>query len=197
MNADFNFTPFSIESASTECLQLALENIAVNGGKVSGEIIRIKVQPFKTTKEAEISFPTLEPLDAFYATDERLKWTGDWEISPHKRPTMSMCRSSQSGDFLELEFTGNAVYVQGDIRFDQGILEFEIDGKSLGTRDMYLPKKWRRADQSTAVWITGLPDGDHTLRVIVTGNKNAESEGIMISLGKAVTYRGEIAKLEN
>ena len=94
-------------------------------------------------------------------------------------------------------FTGNAVYVQGDIRFDQGILEYFVDGESMGTRDMYLPKKWSRADQSTAVWLTGLPDGNHTLKILVTGKKNEESEGIMVSLGKVVTYSGEIAKLDN
>ena len=110
---------------------------------------------------------------------------------------MSMSRSSRAGDYLEMEFTGNCVYVQGDIRFDQGILEYFIDGKSMGTRDMYLPKKWSRADQSTAVWLTGLPDGNHTLKVLVTGKKNEESEGIMVSLGKVVTYSGEIAKLDN
>jgi hypothetical protein len=96
---------------------------------------------------------------------------------------------------MEVEFEGNVIYVQGDIRFDQGILEYFIDGKSYGTRDMYLPKKWKRADQSTAVWITGLEDGKHTLRVVNTGKKNKASEGTMISLGKVVSYKGQVAAL--
>jgi hypothetical protein len=58
---------------------------------------------------------------------------------------------------------------------------------------MYLPKKWERADQSTAVWLTGLTPGRHTLQVRVTGKKNKKSEGIMISLGRVVSYRGTIA----
>jgi len=96
---------------------------------------------------------------------------------------------------MEVEFTGNVVYVQGDLRFDQGILEYYVDGKSMGTRDMYLPKKWERADQSTAVWITGLNDGKHHLEVKVTGDKNKDSEGIMVSLGKIVSYNGAVAPL--
>ena len=192
MNTDFRFTPFSIESASRECLRLAIENVLANGGKESGENIQIKVEPFVNDNEAEISFPTLEPLDRFDVTDERITWTGDWKMSPKGKN--SMRRSSDPNGSMEVEFSGNVVYVQGDIRFDQGILEYFIDGKSAGTRDMYLPKKWSRADQSTAVWLTGLADGNHTLKVIVTGNKNDESEGIMVSLGKVVTYTGEVAK---
>lgn len=194
MNTDFNFTPFSIESASKECLRLALDNITANGGKVSGDDIQIKVQSFETDRNAEIAFPTLSPVDRFYVTDDRLKWTGSWKQKGHRKTTQILRSSSQTGDSLEVDFTGNAVYVQGAPLFDQGILESFIDGKSMGTRDMYMPKVWTNGSQMTAVWITGLPDGKHTLKVVVTGKKNEESEGIGITLGKVVTYSGEIAK---
>jgi hypothetical protein len=192
MNTDFHFTPFSIESASEECLRLAIENVLVNGGKESGDSIQIRLQPFEAKGAVEISFPTLEPVDRFGVRDERITWSGNWKLFP--KGDESMRRSSNAGDFMEVEFSGNAVYVQGDIRYDHGILEFLIDGKSFGTRDMYLPKKWKWANQSTAVWLTGLPDGKHKLQVVVTGKKNPESEGSMVSLGKVVTYNGEIAK---
>jgi hypothetical protein len=39
-----------------------------------------------------------------------------------------------------------------------------------------------------------LPEGNHKLKVVVTGKKNYASEGIMVSLGKVVTYTGEIAR---
>jgi hypothetical protein len=198
MKTEFRFTPFSIESASEECLRLAINNVSSNGGTISGEDIKIRVQPFNSDRKAEVAFPSLEPLDLFYATDERLKWTGDWKTSPNpnKKKTMIMNRSSQEGDFMEVEFTGNVVFVQGDMRPDQGILEYFIDGESLGTRDMYLPEKWDRATQSTAVWLTGLANGNHTLKVVVTGQKNRDSEGITVSLGKVVTYNGGIASLD-
>jgi len=194
MNTDFHFTPFSIESASKECLRLALENIKRNGGQVSEEDVRIKVQPFENNDPAEISFPTLEPVDRYVVTDNRIKWQGQWKLQ--EKGDESMQRSVQEGDVMEVEFTGNVVYVQGDLRFDQGILEYFIDGVSMGTRDMYLPKKWERADQSTAVWLTDLEDGKHILKVQVTGRKNDESEGIMVSLGKVVTYNGQVAALK-
>jgi hypothetical protein len=194
MNIDFEFTPFSIESASKECLRLALENIIDNGGKELGDGIQINVQSFETSRKAEISFPTLAPLDRFDVTDERITWQGDWHLFP--KGDESMRRSATKKDMMEVNFTGNAIYVQGDLRYDQGILEYRIDGKSMGIRDMYLPEKWERADQSTAVWLTGLSDGEHTVQVVVTGQKNKESEGVMISLGKVVTYRGQVASMK-
>jgi len=127
----------------------------------------------------------------FTVTDKRINWLGQWKLFP--KGDESMRRSSQLGDAMEFNFTGNVVYVQGDLRYDQGILEVLIDGKSMGTHDMYLPKKWQRADQSTAVWLTGLAPGEHKLQVRVTGTKNEKSEGIMVSLGKVVTYRGTVA----
>ncbi len=194
METDFEFTPFSIESASKECLRLAIENVTHHGGGISADTIQIYVQPFKSEEPAEISFPTLEPTDRFLVTDERIQWKGDWEF--HPKGDESMRRSVNKDDMMEVKFIGNAVYVQGDLRYDQGILECLIDGKSRGTRDMYLPKQWERADQSTAVWLTGLSNGEHTLQVVVTGQKNKESEGIMISLGKVVTYRGQVATMK-
>jgi len=197
METDFAFVPLSIESASKECFRLAMENVRGNGGRVSDDTVEIRVQPFRADGPAEVSFPTLEPVDLFEVTDPRLRWTGNWELSAHRKSTMSLRRSSSAGDFLEVEFVGNAVYVQGDLRHDQGILEYLIDGKSLGIRDMYLPDKWKRADQSTAVWLTGLSDGKHTLQVRVTGRENPQADGVMVSLGKVVAYRGEVASLDD
>lgn len=188
MEAKFNFTDYSLESASKECLRLALDNVKANGGKVPGEEIEIQVQPFQATGPAEVSFPTLE---RFELTDKRLIWKGEWKLLPQYE---KLRYSSQPGGAMEVEFTGNVIYVQGDTRYDMGILEVLIDGKPVATRDMYLPKQWSRANQATAVWLTGLPDGKHRLEVRVTGRRNPQAEGITIGLGRVVSYRGRIAQ---
>ena len=84
--------------------------------------------------------------------------------------------------------------IESDWKVGSKVL-YLIDGKVSGTRDMYLPKRWSRADQSTAVWLTGLADAEHTLDVRVTGRKNPASDGIGIALGRVVSYRGAIAAL--
>ena len=193
LQTKFDFTPYSIQSATNQCLRLALDNIKSQGGQVTDDSIQIKVQPFEATGPAEVSFPTLKPVARFEVRDSRLHWNGQWSLAPANRPE-SLRYSSNTGDSLEVEFEGTAIYVQGDIRHDRGILEAVLDGKSMAKRDMYLPKQWSRADQSTAVWLTDLADGPHKLHVRVTGEKNSQSNGISIGLGRVVAYRGQVAK---
>ena len=45
---------------------------------------------------------------------------------------------------------------------------------------------------ATAVWITGLSDDQHTLRVVVTGLKNSAATGTEIQIGRVVSYSGLI-----
>ena len=193
MEEVFEFTPYSIETATDECLRLALANVVAAGGTVTGEAVKIKVQAFTPARPVEIAFPTLTPVDRFRLNDERLIWHGDW-ISPPKKEE-GMRRSVTPGDYMEVTFTGNAIYVQGDLRHDQGILDIILDGDVVESRDMYLPERWERADQSTAVWLTGLADGEHTLQVRVSGEKNEAGDGIQISLGRIATYTGAVAEL--
>ena len=195
MDSVYHYTPYSINSATDVCLRLAQQNIEKSGGISGDDEVKIKIEDFTAEGPAEISFPTLQPLERYDVTDDRIQWKSNWEHHPDKGGQESMMKSSSKGDFMELQFAGNAVYVQGDLNFNQGILEFSIDGDKVGRRDMYLPKKWLYANQSTAVWITGLPDGKHTLRVTVTGDKNEKSEGIMIGLGKIAAYTGDVAEL--
>ncbi len=198
MDQLFIHTDYTIESASKACLDLAIQNIQANGGEIEGDQIAISVQSFKFEGPAEIAFPTLEPSDAFWVTDNRIMWEGKWsEPNGRRLITDGFRYSDHAGDYMEVEFPGTAIYVQGPIRYDYGILEVLVDGKSMGTWDMYLPKKWPwGGGQCSAVWLTGLPDGKHKLQVRVSGKKNPQSEGTVIGLGRIACYRGEVAKMD-
>jgi hypothetical protein len=184
LDKNFSHTRFSVNSASEKCLELALENIKANGGSVEGDEVIITVQSFISDEPVEIAFPTLTASDAFWITDSRIRWHGSWSMPKGgKRGLVAdgFRYSGQAGDYMEVEFPGTAVYVAGHLKFDHGILEVFIDGKSLGTRDLYQLKKWPwGSGQASAVWITGLLDGTHILRIEVTGQKNEESEGTLI-----------------
>ena len=97
--------------------------------------------------------------------------------------------SDRAGDYVEVEFTGTCVY----IRF--GILDVYIDDKLVQTRDMYTPSEYNNSVQSTAVWITNLPDAKHVLKVVATGRKRDESKGIGIQLGRVISYTGHVTEL--
>jgi hypothetical protein len=197
MNVKFSHTIYTIETASEACVKLAIENIKANGGKEVDGAVHIDVQPFKAPPgPAEVAFTNLIPSDGFWVTDNRIVWSGDW-TDPRDKDAMRA--SGNAGDYMDVAFPGTAVYVESMIRCDSGILEVHVDGKPMGRRDMFMvrkgPNEWSGwTGQVTAVWLTGLPDGAHTLRVTVTGEKRPESEGTLIQLGRIACYRGRVGE---
>jgi hypothetical protein len=196
MDEKFSHTVYSIETASEAALKLGIENVKANGGTEADAVISIKVQPFEAPPgPTEVAFSNLIPTDGFWTTDNRITWEGEWKELWVKDGLRS---SGNAGAFMEVRFPGTAVFVESWVTKKGGILEVTVDGKPMGTRDMYLKSKDGRTPgwngQVSAVWLTGLPDGEHTLRVTVTGEKNPDSEGTEIGLGRIASYRGRIGE---
>jgi hypothetical protein len=192
LNRIYNHTRYSIVSAADECVRLAIANVVANGGQERGSDVLVRRQPFRHDAPAEVSFPDLKPMDTFAATDARLTWRGQWARHGQGEPLM---RSDTPGDALEVSFRGNVIFVQGDIHYTCGVMEAWVDGEMVQERDLYHPKQWDNACQCTAVWVTGLADGEHRLEVRVTGRKNPAAEGVGITLGRVVSYAGRVAEL--
>jgi hypothetical protein len=196
MDVKFSHTDYSIESASLAALELGIENIKAHGGEEADGVLSIAVEPFKAPPgPTEVAFANLIPTDGFWTTDNRITWEGDWKDLWVKD---GLRASGNAGDYIEVRFPGTAVFVESWVTKDGGILEVTVDGERMGRRDMYLKMKdgkrpgWN--GQVSAVWLTGLPDGEHTLRVTVTGEKHPESEGTQIGLGRIASYRGHIGE---
>ena len=153
LNRIYNHTDHSIVTATAECVRLAIANVVASGGQERESDVLVRRQPFRHDAPAEVSFPELQPLDTFAATDARLSWRGRWARHGEGEPLM---RSDTPGDALEVTFRGNVIYVQGDIHCTCGVLEAWIDGALVQERDLYHPKQWANACQCTAVWVTGL-----------------------------------------
>jgi hypothetical protein len=196
MDVKFSHTDYSIESASQAALDLGITNVKAHGGKEVDGVVSIDVQPFDAPPgPAEVALANLIPTDGFWTTDNRITWEGEWKDLWVKD---GLRASGNAGDYMEVRFPGTAVFVESWVTKDGGILEVTVDGKPMGTRDMYLKMKdgkrpgWN--GQVSAVWLTGLPDGEHTLRVTVTGEKHPDSEGTKIGLGRIACYRGRIGE---
>jgi len=196
MDVKFSHTVYSIETASKAALELGINNITTHGGKEVDGAVSIEVEPFEAPPgPTEVAFANLIPTDGFLLTDNRITFEGEWKVLWQKDGLRS---SGNAGDYMEVRFPGTAVFVESWVTKKGGILEVTVDGKSMGTRDMYLKSKDGRTPgwngQVSAVWLTGLADGEHTLRVTVTGEKNPDSEGTEIGLGRIASYRGRIGK---
>ena len=187
---------------------MALENIRSNNGKITDKDITLSVQKVKHIGPCEVSFPGFSFVDIYTVAPQvapELKWFGDWkhpilfskatatiETEKRKKIDNEFLSSENAGDYLETSFVGTCIYVQGNLHENSGILEAYVDGKLMQTRDMYIRKVWNGHRQATAVWITGLSDDRHTLRVVVTGLKNSAATGTEIQIGRVVSYSGLI-----
>lgn len=197
MDRDYIHTTLSNNSASVLCYELALKNIEKNGGTVDGEV-EIKTQPFRFSGKREVSFIDLEIVDSFKAMDESIRWNGSWnrdEEGTVETWGKEVILSSSPGDYAEVDFRGTCVYMQGNLRSDCGMIDIYIDGELKHSRDLYVEPKWDNHLQCTALWLTGLEDGEHTLKVVISDSKNSESSGHTVGLGRVVSYRGQIAAL--
>lgn len=201
MDRDYIYTTLSINSASDLCYKLALENIQKSGGTVDEQTATIAVQPFVFEGEREISFPKgFAFVDAYKVDDPALKRHGNWGNDPargHQAGCEELVSSSTAGDYIETVFRGTCVYMQGNLNANYGIVDVFIDDELVQTRDLYIDEKWNNCIQSTAVWVTGLEDTQHTLKVVVSGRKNEKSTGIEVAVGRVVSYTGEIPALPN
>lgn len=60
---------------------------------------------------------------------------------------------------------------------------------------MFIERQWDNCLQATAVWITGLAPCQHTQKVVISEERNGDSTGTEIALGRVVSYRGSVEPL--
>ncbi|WP_405435891.1 hypothetical protein OG373_04045 [Streptomyces avidinii] len=80
--------------------------------------------------------------------------------------------SNQTGDTATTTFQGTGIRVIAPKNGTHGVAEISVDGAAPTQVDLYAPAKQY---QQTVFERTGLPDGEHTVTVKVTGNKNASA----------------------
>jgi hypothetical protein len=120
------------------------------------------------------------------ADDDALKFTGQWQKVPRSAAVGGAVRTTSQADAAaELSFTGNQVRLVGSVAPDGGKADIYVDGvKQLVGVDFWNP---RPIDQQLLYYRNGLPQGQHTLRVVARGDRNPFSKGSVISVD-AIQY---------
>jgi len=91
--------------------------------------------------------------------------------------------SSQAGAAVSFRFTGNQVRVIGSARPDGGWADVYVDGvKQLVGIDCWCPQE---RDRQVLYYKNGLANDEHTLKVVVRGEKNPLSKGTNVYIGGA------------
>ncbi|MFD5922792.1 glycoside hydrolase family 2 TIM barrel-domain containing protein [Kitasatospora sp. NPDC058201] len=112
-------------------------------------------------------------------TSDRISYSGAWTHAagqPWSTGDLNGTESysNQTGDTATATFRGTGIRVIAPKNGHHGIVEISIDGAAPTQVDLYAPAK---QFQQTVFERTGLPDGEHTITVRVTGNKNTSSSG--------------------
>lgn len=85
-----------------------------------------------------------------------------------------------------LRFNGVAVALLGDLNQSGGKAEVFLDGKKASVADAYIVEN----THDNVLWnVYGLKPGEHTVRLVTTGEADPRSKGKQVSLAKAVVYR--------
>jgi len=185
----FVFTDYSFKKAALQSLIFAEENILANGGRIRGNVFKIKNQKPQFTGILEQSFPGMIPGYMVLMTDnEQYTIAGNWEDYRG-----SFKASTQPGDIFEIKFKGSGITIKGRYGIDGGNAMAYIDGQPLREFNCY---SYGKGDCGN--WVTNLQhlihamnleEGEHTLKIEVLDKKHPESTGHKIYIERAIIYK--------
>jgi len=196
-------TTYSFNSAVNSTLKYAEGFIKKNGGKVTEGKLLIKKQD-PVPPEAEVSFPDIVFDKKISVFDENgWKFKGSWkpyEVRAGRQSQAKMQKQSmvaeKNGDELLITFTGTGISLTGNWYRDGGIADVFVDGELHKTIDTYYD--FANQQHTESIWhIMNLDPGDHSVRLVVKGEKRPESSGTRVYITSATIFRTEPKKNED
>jgi len=184
---EFSYTRYTFNSIVESTMERVLALVEREGGYVTGDSIRIKIQTPRPA-HVEIWDDYGSPVERIPADDTRWTFSGDWEPG-----RWGERRSSTRGAEASIRFEGTGVILAGPYLPSGGMADIYLDGELRRTVDVYPDEDGAKYDES--VWHAfGLESGEHQLRVVVRGEPyhgtdGETSAGTDISLSYLVVFR--------
>ncbi len=178
-------TSYSFNKAVDKTLEYAEKLAVQNGGEVSGNELKIKVQQAEPLA-LEVAFPKLvfDQKVSVFATEG---WTtkGKWSDFGKKQAKYS----GTAGDEISFAFDGTGVSIVGNWLKDGGKAEVYVDGQQKRTIDCFFNFAKQQHENMDLFHIIGLPEGKHTVKLVVKGEKRPESSGTNVYISEAVVFK--------
>jgi hypothetical protein len=187
-------TNYSFNKAVESTYAYAVEFVRKDGGEVTDKQIKIKVQ-HPQAPPLEVAFPQVV-FDHRVSVFEPSAWQtkGNWqtvsEIPWQKKDKIPQAKySGKAGDELALKFTGTGITLMGNWVRDGGKADIYLDDRFMQTIDSYF--YWSKQEhKGMNLWhVMGLNPGDHTLRVVMKGEKRPESAGTNLYVTEALIFK--------
>ena len=189
-DTQFIYTAYSFNKVVDKTLDYAKKIIVENGGQVNDNSVVIKIQP-PVPPALEVSFPNLKPLYQSATTEDAWSWKGPWKVNTvkdymsEKETTLKTAKKNAETTF---KFNGTGILITGQWNRDGGKADVYIDGKLDRTIDTYY---WVDENGFPGAFLysnVDLPEGDHEIRIVVTGDKLKKATGTNVTISGAVVY---------
>ena len=178
-------TDYSFNKAVDKTLEYAQKLAVQNGGESTSEELKIKAQKPEALA-LEVAFPKLvfdKKVSVFDPQGWEMK--GKWADFSKKQSKIS----GTAGDEISFSFEGTGVSIVGNWMKDGGKADVFVDGQMKRTIDCYFNFAKQEHWNMNLYHITNLPEGKHTVKVVVKGEKRAESAGANVYISEAVVFK--------
>ena len=188
----FIFTEYSFNKVVDNTVKYAKLLIQENGGTVGDDVVKVKTQAPVAPAELEVSFPNLKPLYRSETTDDAWTWKGSWKTVKVtdflSQSDMKIKTAKRKGAEAVYKFKGTGVMIAGVWDKDYGKADVYVDGKLDRTIDAYY---WVANVGNPMAYLyhnVTLDDGDHEVRIVLTGDKNPKATDTKFTITGAVVY---------
>jgi hypothetical protein len=199
-DSTFIYTSYSFNSAVNSTYKYALDLISKEGGKITDQKVLVKTQtPF--APKLEVSFPNVVFDKKVSVFDEKVwSFKGKWkayEITGRDKQVRKQSMFAEnSGDELEIAFVGTGISLEGNWYKDGGIADIYVDGTLHRSIDTYY--NFARQQHTASIWhVLNLQPGEHSVRLVVKGEKRFESEGTKVYITGATIFKTAPKKSDN
>lgn len=184
----FIHTSYSFNKAVDQTIKYAQEMIVKNGGTANEKEVTIKIQA-PVAFPLEDAFPRLvfdKRVNVFSSSEKGAWFTkGTWTNTKNNRSEFS----NKAGDEISFSFEGTGVSIEGNWVKDGGMADVFVDGVFKRTIDCYFNYAKQEHRGINIYHILNLPDGKHTVKLVVKGTKHPDSEGANIYVSEAVVFK--------
>ena len=126
--------------------------------------------------------------DSNYFTYSETGWSAMGNSSEH---VWSDTPGTNPSDiYYEVKFVGHKIDIYSGKNRPMGMVEYFIDGKSMGKFSLY---NGSNIDSTYITTFEGLTEGEHTFRAVATGEKASGSTNTLIDCAKVIVYHAPYA----
>jgi ADP-ribosylglycohydrolase len=194
-------TTYSFNSAVKNTFKYASELVTGNGGTVTEKKIMVKIEE-PVAPLNEVSFPDVVFDRKVSVFDENVwEFKGNWKTfeimgGRPRQPQKQSMFAEKNGEELIIKFSGTGISLTGNWYSDGGTADVYVDGNLHRTIDTYYD--FANQQHTESIWhILNLEPGEHTVRLVVNGEKRPESSGTRVYVTSATIFRTEAKKNEN